>query len=181
MTHVDPLVTDYVLDLLPGDERRVVERHAIGCPRCMELLATAARREAHLASMFRQCMAPPRGRLEVLWPQVALVLGGHVSHRAGQPASEWRASWRMALAVLGVGLVVLAGFFGAGRGLDGWLVSTYTPTLEATPTASLTPALSHTPDQWSVTGDERPVATTPAPVACSPSPAPSPGASRAGQ
>jgi len=181
MAHVDSSVTDYVLDLLPGDERRAVERHAIGCPRCMELLATAARREAHLSSMFRKGMAPPGGRLEVLWPQVALALGGHASHRAGRPASGWRAGWRMALAVLGVGLAVLASSVGAGRGLDGWLVSTYTPTLEATPTASLTPALSYTPDQWSVTGDERPVAATPAPVACSPSPAPSPGASRVGQ
>jgi anti-sigma-K factor RskA len=177
MTHVDSLVTDYVLGLLSRDERRAVERHVADCPECMDLLAAALRREARLSSMFRKSMVPASGRLEVLWPQVALALEGHRSHRAGWFASGWRDGWRMALAVLGVALVVLAGAFGTVRGLDGWLLSTHTPTLAAaTPTASLTPALSHTPNLWmmTVTGDERAVAATPAPVACSPSPAPLP-------
>lgn len=176
MTHVDSLVTDYVLDLLSGDERRAVECHVADCPGCMDLLASALRREARLSSMFRKSMAPASGRLEALWPQVALALEGHPSQRAGWFASGWPDGWRVALAVLGVALVVLAGAFATARGLDGWFPSTYTPTLAATPTASLTPALSHTPNLWmvTVTGDEQAVAATLAPVACSPSPAPLP-------
>jgi hypothetical protein len=181
MAHVDALVTDYVLDLLPDDERRAVERHAAGCPGCMELLVAARRREAQLASAFRRTMAPPAGRMEALWPQVSLALEG-ASHRpAGWLSASWTDQWRMALAALGVALVILIGAFGTTHGIDSWLLNTYTPTLAATPTASLTPALSHTPISWTETsaGMPRALSPTPAPVpeASSPSPVPLPAPS----
>jgi hypothetical protein len=166
MAHIDSLVTDYVLDLLPDDQRRAVDRHAAGCPRCMEVLAAARRREAHLASAFRRTMAPPTGRVEALWPQVSLALEGGTHRQAGWLPVGWTDQWRMALAALGVALVILIGAFGSSHGLDSWLLSTYTPTLAATPTASLTPALSHTPISWSETSAEmlQTVSATPAPV-----------------
>jgi len=36
--HVLPLITDYVLDLLPGSERRRVELHAAECADCRQAL-----------------------------------------------------------------------------------------------------------------------------------------------
>jgi anti-sigma factor RsiW len=180
MTHVDSLVTDYVLDLLPDDQRRAVERHAAGCPRCLELLAAARRREARLAGAFRGTMAPPAGRLEALWPQVSLALDGGANRSAGWLPLGWTDQWRVALVALGVALVIVLGAFGTTHGLDSWLLSTYTPTLAATPTASLTPALSHTPISWTETsaGMPRAVSATPAPApetgAPSPVPLPAP-------
>jgi hypothetical protein len=181
MAHVDSLVTDYVLDLLSDDQRRAVERHAASCPSCMELLAAARSREARLASAFRRTMAPPAGRLEALWPRVSLALEGVANRPAGWIPVALTSQWRMALAALGVALVILIGAVGTTRGLDSWLLSTYTPTLAATPTASLTPALSHTPISWTETsaGMPRTVSATPAPVpeAGSPSPIPLPAPS----
>jgi anti-sigma factor RsiW len=176
MAHVDSLITDYVLDLLPAEERRAVEWHAADCPSCMRLLVAARRREARLASAFRDTMAPPSGRIEALWPQVSLALGGTARARSGWLPTGWRDQWRLALVVLGLVLMGLAGTFGGRHAFDGWLLSTYTPTLAATPTASLTPALSHTPVHWTVTASENSAATaaTPAPVLAAGSPAPVP-------
>jgi hypothetical protein len=181
MAHVDSLVADYVLGLLPDSERRAVERHAAGCPGCMQLLAAARRREARLTSAFRKAMAPPAGRVEALWPQVSLALEGAANRPAGWLPVAWTDQWRMVLAALGVALVILIGAFTTTQGIDSWLLSTYTPTLAATPTASLTPALSHTPVSWTETsaGMLRAVSPTPAPVpeGISPSPIPLPAPS----
>jgi anti-sigma factor RsiW len=178
MAHVDPLITDYVLDLLSAEERRAVEQHAAECPNCMRLLLSARKREARLTREFRATMAPPPGRIEALWPQLALALDGAAGPRSGWLPSSWRDQWRLALAVLALVLIGLAGTFGGRHAFDGWLLSTYTPTLAATPTISLTPAFSDTPADWTVTASENfgtIVATrAPAPAVGSPAPAPPP-------
>lgn len=183
MEHIDQLVTDYVLSLLSDYERRAVERHAAGCPRCMELLVAARRREAHLAGVFRRTMAPPAGRLPALWPQIALALESPAGRPANRLAIDWRHQWRIALGSLGVALVILLGSLGTGPGLDGWLLSTYTPTRAATPTASLTPALSHPSVVWTAaaSGGLESLTVTPAPAVElapeSPAPVPLPSSS----
>jgi anti-sigma factor RsiW len=172
------MVTEYILDLLPAEQRRAVERHASDCPGCRALLVRARRREAEFSSAFRMTMAPPTGRLEALWPQVSLALEHQRARGSSWLPTDWGDQWRIAFAVLGVALAILMGAFAGARGIDSWLLSTYTPTLSATPTASLTPAVSHTPVLWTVTVSENEpvVIATPAPLeeVESPDPAPPP-------
>ena len=53
MEHITPLITDYVLDLLPGDERVRVEQHAAACPSCRQRLQA----ERHLVHLTRDTLS----------------------------------------------------------------------------------------------------------------------------
>jgi anti-sigma factor RsiW len=142
MSHIDLLVDDYTLELLPADRRRSVERHAASCGRCRGLLLAERRRAGQLALTLGQTLSAPAGRLEALWPAIATAARVGPSRPALRPASGWWLRWRVAFAVFAVGFALLGSLFRVYSGLPGWLTATHTPTATAqtaSPTASPTP------------------------------------------
>ena len=68
--HTLTYLSDYVLGLLPADDRRRVEQHTRSCDDC----EAALRRERQLVSLVRgtlSAVAPAPGRLEALRPIIA--------------------------------------------------------------------------------------------------------------
>src|SRR5581483_10345715 len=92
--HVDPLVDDYVHDLLPDDDAARVESHCAACPGCARALEQARRRLGLLralppvepsaglvrATLDRIENAPPPRRLlgKRFWVGVAGVLAASI-------------------------------------------------------------------------------------------------------
>ncbi len=144
-SHIDALVDDYTLELLPAEARRSVERHVAGCERCRELLVAERRRTAELAVALGQALAPPADRLRVMWPAVEAAARGERSRPALPPASSWWLRWRVAFAAFAIGFILLSTLLSSHWGLQRWLTETHTPTATAqtaSPTASLTPTWS---------------------------------------
>jgi len=171
--HVDSLIDDYVLGLLPAGERRAVEQHAAHCPRCAKLLAQERRQEARLAAAIRGATTAPAGRMEALWPNVAAAV-------LPRPRFNWWPRWRTALATLATALVILVGAMGTINRFDGWMMATYTPTTasgSASPTASSTPTVLLTQDSVACRPAPPAVCRTPEPLATSYSPQPQPNPS----
>ncbi len=102
--HTHTLTTDYVLGLLPPDERRRVESHARRCEACR----LALQREQALGALVRGAVAeaarPAPGRLAALRPPLP----------APRPAAAplYR---RLAPLSLVAAMLVMALLFGAGR------------------------------------------------------------------
>ncbi len=159
--HIDASIDDYVLDLLPSQERRALEQHAAGCTRCMKLLVDERTREAQLRAAFRRSAAAPAGRLEAMWPGVAAAVSDQMSLPWSWPRLTWWSQWRTVLATAAVALAVLVGLVGGVQRLDNWFLGTNTPTVAvrtAVPTASMTPTLSQTPDLLAANeGNQAPV------------------------
>ncbi len=145
MSHIDSLVDDYTLEVLPADMRRGVETHAASCGRCRALLVAERRRAGHLALALGETLSAPAGRLEAMWPAIAAAAGVGPHHRALQPATRWWLRWPVAFAAFAVGFALLGSLLSGYWGLPGWLTTTHTPTATAqtaSPTASATPTWS---------------------------------------
>lgn len=174
--HIDALVDDYVLDLLPAEERRRVELHAALCPRCRQLLAAERTRTARVESALRSSAAPLAGRLEALWPEVRTA----VVRRERWPVwvqQGWWLQWQAAFATFALLLVLAAVLMGTAVQLDGWLVGTYTPPVvseTASPTASMTPTWAQPAFPGGAQSANPARQGTPAPVLVSYSPQPQP-------
>lgn len=97
MEHITLLITDYVLDLLPGDERAKVEQHAAACPHCRQLLQA----ERQLLHLTRDTLAltlnPAPARLAALRPPAP------TRSRSWYTRQTWQRSW----AVMAVCLFLL--------------------------------------------------------------------------
>lgn len=130
--HVLPSISDYVLDLLPGTERRRVELHAAECATCRQALNS----ERQLGDLVRRTVQAATetgyGRLPQLMPAIP-------SHRPAK-ASHWQPPQRQ-LALAGLLLLLLIGTFGLryGQTRRAWqpplptaVVSTATSTATAT-------------------------------------------------
>lgn len=145
MSHIDLLVDDYLLELLPADARRNVERHVAGCRRCSGLVLAERKRSSDLDRALGKALAAPPGRLEAMWPTVAAAARVGLPRREPQPAAGWWPRWRIAFAAFSVGFILLGVLLSSYSGLQGWLTETYTPTATAqtaSPTASATPTWS---------------------------------------
>jgi anti-sigma-K factor RskA len=145
MSHIDSLVDEYVLELLPADARRGVEGHVASCGRCRGLLLAERRCAAEFARALGQTLAAPAGRLEAMWPAVAAASGVGPPRSALRPAFGGWLRWRVAFAALALGFLLLATLLHNYWGLQGWLTETHTPTATAqtaSPTVSLTPTWS---------------------------------------
>jgi hypothetical protein len=70
MIHIEEQLTDYVLDLLSGEEKRAVARHVAACEECRR----AVQREREIGrlvhSVLKRTTAPRPGRLQSLMPAV---------------------------------------------------------------------------------------------------------------
>ncbi|MBK8933657.1 MAG: zf-HC2 domain-containing protein [Chloroflexi bacterium] len=132
--HVLPLISDYVLDLLPGSERRRVELHAAECAACRQALKS----ERQLGDLVRRTVQaatePGYGRLPQLMPAIPSRRPAKASHRQ-HPQRQ--------LALAGLLLLLLIGTFGLrfGQTRRAWqpplptaVVSTATITSTATAT-----------------------------------------------
>jgi anti-sigma factor RsiW len=142
MSHIDTLVDEYVLELLPADARRGVEGHVASCGRCRELLQAERRRSAELGRALGETLAAPAGRLEAMGPAVAAAAGVGPARSALRPAFGGWLRWRVAFAAFALGFLLLATLLHNYWGLQGWLTETYTPTATAqtaSPTVSPTP------------------------------------------
>jgi hypothetical protein len=145
IAHIDALVDDYTLELLPVEVRRSVERHVAGCERCRELLVAEGQRTAELVVALDRVLAPRAGRLQAMWPAVAAAARVGPSHAASRPAAGWWLRWRVAFAAFAIGVFLLGGLLSSQLGLPRWLMETNTPTATAqtaSPTASTTPTWS---------------------------------------
>jgi hypothetical protein len=142
MSHIDSLVDEYVLELLPADARRGVEGHVASCVRCRGVLLAERRRSTELVRALGETLSPPAGRLEAMWPAVAAAAGVGSPRSALRPAFGGWLRWRVAFAAFALGFLLLATLLHNYWGLQGWLTDTYTPTATAqtaSPTVSPTP------------------------------------------
>ena len=134
--HTLTYLSDYVLGLLPADDRRRVEQHTRSCDDC----EAALRRERQLVSLVRgtlSAVAPAPGRLEALRPAIAPRLPSRMLFLRLAPAS-------LAAFALCVALLLASGspLGPAMFGSDGTpaLTSSPTSTSTRTPTATLAAA-----------------------------------------
>lgn len=142
MAHIESMIDDYLLNLLPAEERSFVEGHAAVCPRCRKLLTAERRRTTSLIASLQETFAPPAGLLELLWPGVAAAAGLVGSEPRPRRRPAWRLQWRTAVATIALALAILVVLLGTARRFDSWLIKTDTPATAsqtASPTASLTP------------------------------------------
>lgn len=150
-SHIDALIDDYVLRLLPARVRRDVEAHAGRCDRCRDLLMAERNRTGALARALEETLAPAPGRLEAMWPAVARRSGFRRQPAARSQTGSWL-RWRAALVLFAVSLLLLGGLLSHTWGIDGWLNVPKSPSATAqtaSPTASATPTWirpSHTAD-----------------------------------
>ncbi|MBK8987812.1 MAG: zf-HC2 domain-containing protein [Chloroflexi bacterium] len=100
--HVLPLLADYVLDLLPGNERRQVEQHAADCADCRQALHGERQIGGLVRATLHTATEPAYGRLTQLRPAVP--------QRATQPIRGPQRQRQLALA--GLLLVLLLGASG---------------------------------------------------------------------
>lgn len=161
-THVRNLISDYVLDLLPRNERRQVEVHAAVCAPCRRAL----HRERALGRGVRDALAavtrPPAGQPP---PNLARFMPPLRPRRRFWPAVL---DYQRPLATLGVLLLILLGSFSlrpTGSGAD-WSLPSATA-LSATATATTAPTLTVTGTAGgdALTPDRTPAVLTPFPAA----------------
>lgn len=141
--HVLPLVTDYVLGLLPPEEQRRVERHAGDCPACRQ----AVNRERQVGQLVRHTVAAaqPPFRAQALRPRppARAAIARERLYRQFAPA--------MMILMLLLGSVAMR-LSAGGAELRGsgavFLTSSSTPTLapSKTPTATIAAATIGRPD-----------------------------------
>ena len=98
--HVIHHISDYVLDLLPGPERQLVEQHAAVCAECRQAL----QRESQVGVVVQRTLAAVAeaapARLRQLRPALPARPGG---------LPFWRFTWPRQLAPLTLLLIVLLG------------------------------------------------------------------------
>lgn len=128
--HTHTLTTDYVLGLLPPDERRRVESHARRCEECR----LALQREQAIGVLVRgavmEAARPAPGRLAAIRPPLPAP--------KSPPLPLYR---RLAPVTLMAAMLVMALLFGSGR-------LSFSPALYAasgTPTHTQTATHTHTP------------------------------------
>ncbi len=132
--HVLPLLSDYVLDLLPSGKRRQVERHAAECAACRTALQTERQLGSLVRTSLQAATEPGNGRLAHLMPAI--------------PRQPARAIWlgrQRQLALVGLLLMLLLGSLGLryGQGRHGWQPPLPT-SVAATATNSATATLAQT-------------------------------------
>ncbi len=97
MEHINHLISDYVLDLLPARDKVTVEQHAAACAHCRQLLQA----ERHLVLLTRETLVmattPAPARLAALMPPP----------RTRQCHRYTTSVWQRSLAVAGVFLFLL--------------------------------------------------------------------------
>jgi len=139
--HVLPLLSDYVLDLLPGGERRRVEEHAATCAACRHAL----QKERQVGSLVRATLQgaaePEHGRLVRLMPALP--------RQTGHPAFGLGLGQQRQLALVGLLLVLIVGTLGLryGEGRPGWqppLPTSIAATATNSATATLAEAVTNT-------------------------------------
>jgi anti-sigma factor RsiW len=132
--HTLPLLSDYVLDLLPGGERRQVEQHAAECADCRQALQIERQVGGLVRATLQATTEPGYGRLAQLRPAIP--------HRHPAQPDFWRQRQRQ-LALVGLLLFLLTGALGLryGNAPQGWqpplpthVAITATTTNEATAT-----------------------------------------------
>jgi len=163
MEHINHLISDYVLDLLPARERANVEQHAAACPHCRQLLQA----ERHLVHLTRETLVlattPAPARLAALMPQP----------NTRQRSRYNTFAWQRSLAIAGVFLLLLATSLHPVFG-PGWAAQPSPTHISATATATPIPATAtHTltvapltstampeaiPSQFAPTGQATPIA-----------------------
>lgn len=169
--HVLPLLSDYVLDLLPGGQRRQVELHAAECAACRQALQAERQLGAVVRASLQAATEPGYGRLARLMPAIPKPAAPPVYHRARQRQ----------LALVGLLLLLLLGSLGLryGQGRQGWqpplptiVAATATQTSEAT--ATLAEAVTSTRVVETAVSTVFAAPTNPTAAHASPTPAPLP-------
>lgn len=132
--HIQPLITDYVLDLLPESERRRLESHLSQCAGCREAVA----REEGLEMLVRQTVQlatqPLPARLQALRPAVIPRRPSRSTRLARQLAPA------MLFLILIAGLALQVTQFRNDLGLRApvfYRAATPTATSTSTPTATI--------------------------------------------
>jgi anti-sigma factor RsiW len=69
-THIQTKLTDYVLDLLPRQERQAVERHVAHCTECEQALQRERHVGFHVRRTLQRVTQPANGRYRHLMPAI---------------------------------------------------------------------------------------------------------------
>jgi anti-sigma factor RsiW len=146
MEHINHLISDYVLDLLPARDKVTVEQHAAACPHCRQLLQA----ERHLAHLTRETVmmatTPAPARLAALMPPP------RIRHHARYTTFAWQRS----LAIAGVFLFLLVTSLHPVFN-PGWAAQPSPTHISATATATPIPATAtHTLTVAPLTSTTRP-------------------------
>ncbi len=70
MNHIQPKLTDYVLDLLSGQERRDVDHHVAICSVCQDALDSEMQMGRAIQQSLHLVTQPTNGRLQQLMPPI---------------------------------------------------------------------------------------------------------------
>ncbi len=143
-SHITHLTSDYVLGLMPANQRQRVEYHVAWCERCRQSLS----RERRLHQLIQETMGvasiPSPARLAALRPPVPS------QNRFALPPNMWQRFGAAAATVCLIGMVWLSGtkLMGDMRGMSGWgnvpAASAVAVTATSEPTATVTATQSAT-------------------------------------
>ncbi|MCP5099302.1 MAG: zf-HC2 domain-containing protein [Chloroflexi bacterium] len=162
--HIQPKLTDYVLDLLPRPERQVVEWHVAHCAKCEQALKNERLIGTMMQRTLKQATQPANGRLRQLMPPI--------------PQKQQRTllgfAMQRQLASLCVMLLLIVGGFGWYESQQNHTILPLSPTsLAVTATHTTEPTLTATSTDATTVPMETAVSHNPAPE-YSPTPPPNP-------
>ena len=103
MNHINTKISDYVLDLLPQQERRDVAQHVAHCAECEAVLASEQAVGHLLRQTVHEVTQPSNGTLRQLMPAIP-----------GKQSHQWvfNRPWQRQLASVGMLLILLLGGMG---------------------------------------------------------------------
>lgn len=112
--HVLTQLSDYILDLLPGDERQRVERHTAVCAQCRQALQRENRSGAAVRQTLTVATQPPPGRLMQLMPAAP-----RRARRLAVSTPLWRFAGYRQLAAIALLLILVVGAVFLSPGSNG--------------------------------------------------------------
>jgi anti-sigma-K factor RskA len=169
MPHIESMIDDYVLNLLPPRERAHLEHHVASCSHCLGALNAERGRTSELITTLKEISAPTDQRLERIWLELADTSDLFRKSATSRQRATWDLQWRRAFAGVALAILLLIGTLGSLQRFEAWIFRTDIPataSLTASPTATLTPTwtkLSSSPESFALAHpmgmEEKPVAT----------------------
>jgi hypothetical protein len=141
--HVGHLLADYVLDLLPGEERWRVEQHVAGCPQCRLALQQERRVGPAVRSTLAAATRPPAGMLSPRMPVTSRpAVGLRPILGRLQPATARPLAPLMALTLV---ILIFLGAVGRPLGANTSPLTSPSPTTQPTATLAETATSTQAP------------------------------------
>lgn len=121
--HIHNQISDYVLDLLPDEEKQAAARHVAGCKKCQE----AVRREREIGRLVHRTLnkatTPDYGRLQSLMPPIPARRTSVLAFLA--PYRQWAIACLLLVAMMGAFIFGGEGGYGLARPADNQQATLY--------------------------------------------------------